>query len=456
MIVSDITASFVITTRGPLFESQRVIEQYTSVTSERNLERMLENLADIIVRETGKRESTQQYTKELTERVVSYSSHLMDPVQLGSNNQFKIDVRIPADYFDIALDGIPHLLVRFAGNIFRTSELEGIKWVDLTFPPGYADRYDWMKPNFGITGIKSHLNIASAENHPLIAATIQPNIGLTTDEFALLSRSVIEWGADLVIEDEILGDISVCPLSERVTKVCQSLEKLKKPSIYLVNITGWSDVIQSDLLKLISSINAQSDKVLCGVLLCPFYSGFATMKNYRTRSKCPIFAHYYSISLFIRNPSFGISTKVLATLASTAGADFVYIGHISGRHIAEAPMVLSYVAKYLRENGIYPAVTGGINAKNIIPNIRYLGLDLLIQSASGIFGHPQGPKAGLKVLREMLDLCQEYCIFCKRETCRNCGFFGNLLGSSPELAVVFQDTLPTPDPCKDFTLAKGQ
>jgi len=439
----DIVATFIVTSRGSPIETQKVVESYTSTTSEHNLLGMLHRIAEVVV---SSDRDVEAYARSLEDRVLSYGSKMTDPVQLGSAKNFKVDVRVPSDALDWDLDGVPHLLVRFAGNIFRTTEASGIKWVDITFPPGYLERYDWARPKYGISGIKDFYNISQNQLQPLIGSTIQPNIGLTANEFAILAQNSVKWGADIVIEDEMLGDLPVARLRDRIIQVTDRLEQLGKKSMYLVNIMGWSDFIVKELPNMLKSLNLKNKNVLCGIMLDPVYGGFSLLKNFRRDAECPIFCHYYSISLFIRNSNFGISTKVLSSLATLSGADFVYVGHVTGRHIAEAPLVLNYVAKTLRENNVYPAISGGINVSNVIANLRSLGLDTLVQSASGIYGHPLGPKSGFKALREMINLCKEKCAFCNHDSISQCSGFFDLLKKTTELQVLFSNSLPEINP----------
>lgn len=443
-----IRASFIVTCTNSAIETQKVIESYTSTTSDNNLVGMLGGIASVVFPDLGGDISEESYKRELLQRIEKYGAHIADPVELGNGKFFKIDVLIPSEALDWDRDGVPHLLVRFAGNIFRTTEVDGIKWVDLSFPPGYIERYSWARPSHGISGIKNFLRISNTEETPLIGATLQPNIGLTPDECGIMAANVVKWGAQVVIEDEMLNDLPIAHLSDRLDKVSARLSTLKKNSIYLLNVMGWSDFIRDELPYKIKELNSKYSNVKMGVLLCPVYGGFDLIRKFRRTANCPIFSHYYAISLFIRNPNFGISTKVLSILSAMSGADFVYVGHVTGRHISESPLSLAYAAKELRKLNVYPAISGGIKPENVLANLRSLGLDTLIQSASGIFGHPMGPKAGLESLNKMITLCKEYCIKCNHETIEECNGFADLLSRSPELQVIFRNRLPIISPPK--------
>lgn len=441
-----IIASFIVTSHGSPLETQRVVESYTSTTSAHDIPRLLRNIQEVIVEEKDSNYVPDHKWGSLEDRVNSYGSHLTDPVQLGGPRHFKVDVRISCDALNWDLDGVPNLLVRFAGNIFRTVEAEGIKWVDLSIPDDYLTAYPWAKPRYGISGVKKFLEVPSEKQKALVGATIQPNIGLTSSEFATMAAHSVNWGADLIIEDEMLGDLPISPLKDRLIQVSEKLERLGKKSIYLVNVLGWSEFILDELPSLLLELNKKNKNVLCGIMMCPIYGGFNLMKRFRQKAECPIFAHYYSISLFIRNPSFGISTKVLSTLAALSGSDFVYVGHVSGRHIAESPIVLNYVAKTLRSQNVFPAISGGINPGNVIANLRSLGQETLVQSASGIFGHPMGPKAGFESLKKMISLNNLYCHECSHTSISECTGFPEMLKNSPELQILFAGKLPAVTP----------
>src|SRR5687768_15388852 len=47
---------------------------------------------------------------------------------------------------------------------------------------------------------------------------------------------------------------------------------------------------------------------------------------------------------------------------------------------------------------ILPAVSGGLNPETVAANVRKLGGDVLLLAGTGVFGHPDGPEAGVNAL----------------------------------------------------------
>lgn len=66
----------------------------------------------------------------------------------------------------------------------------------------------------------------------LVGAIVKPSLGLSAIEFAGVAASLAAAGADLVKDDELLGDPDWCPLEERVRAMASVDVR------YAVNVTG--------------------------------------------------------------------------------------------------------------------------------------------------------------------------------------------------------------------------
>lgn len=434
-----IKATFVITASKTLETTIKMIEKYCSTTSEK----MLENISIALFgskKFSRKGKSPQESMKEIQR----YFVQVRDPLQVRDKNEFVLNIEVPLETFDLSKGGISHLLTIFAGQIFKDQEVKDIKWVDLTFPPGYLEeRADILGPRYGIKGIQQQLGIPDGQ--PLIAAILQPNIGLEAEEYAKLCKFIADKGVDIIVEDDILVDPANCSIKERAVRVFEALNDLSKPKLYFVNAMSWSDWFEETLFNLLKEMNTQSkNKTLVGFYIDPFYSGFSAVKRIRnSNTLCPIFSQYFSMGLFIKNPSYGISTRVLTMLAQISGADFVYIGNVCGSFISDGPEWLSHsvidALEYIStQKKAYPVVCGKITPRNIIANIKVLGPNIVLEAASGIFEHENGLKDGIEAFRETISLATQHCLTdCHEQKCSECNHYLDALKKSSALKLAF-------------------
>jgi ribulose-bisphosphate carboxylase large chain len=136
-----------------------------------------------------------------------------------------------------------------------------------------------------------------------------------------------------------------------------------------------------------------------------------------------IHAHRAMHAAFTRSKYHGVSMFVLAKLYRVIGVDQLHIGTAGyGKLEGEKRDVIQY-AKILREsnyipqdNDVFhvkqefhhikpamPVSSGGLHPGNIAGVIDSLGEDIVIQVGGGVMGHPDGPKAGAKAVRQALE-----------------------------------------------------
>jgi ribulose 1,5-bisphosphate carboxylase large subunit-like protein len=423
-----IEATYVIETTKSLNEARQALERYVSISSEPLFIKMIGKISRILHTDE----------EQLLRRLERMSARVVNPV-LIDKDKYQVVIKLPAEATNLEIDGIPHLLTLLAGDIFRTNEVRNIKWVDVEFPPEYLKIFDdKLGPLYGVEGIKSYLGMA--RTRPLVAVIMQPNVGLNVQEYASLCGHVARAGADIIVDDEVLGLAGGCSFIDRVKTVPRTLSNelstAKKKVIYFVNAIGWPDTILkfSDDLK--ETNHRYGETVLTGVHLTPLYGGFSQLRDVRKLALGPIFSHEYGSGLFSHDPRFGVSSRVLAKISWLLGADIIYIGVVQGRFVADDPGVLSDVARMLREGildsvkirGAYPAVCGGLNIANISENIREFGQEIVLQTASGVFGYPHfDPAAGIADFRRVINFTLENCHGCIQSTCVGCAVSERLM-----------------------------
>jgi hypothetical protein len=209
----------------------------------------------------------------------------------------RVRLEFPAATNDVAL------LVSslFAGewgdsSAFTRCRLAAVEWPD-AFLPGPA--FD-------------------APDRVLVGAIVKPSLGLSPDEVADTAARLAAGGADLVKDDELLGDPDWCPLEERVRAVAAAGVD------YAANVTGP-----------IESLLARAERVVelgAGALMInAFAQGLDALRALREAELgVPIFAHRVGAALWARQPAFGVAPSVVAELTRLCGADYVQVGSFSG------------------------------------------------------------------------------------------------------------------------------
>jgi ribulose-bisphosphate carboxylase large chain len=117
--------------------------------------------------------------------------------------------------------------------------------------------------------------------------------------------------------------------------------------------------------------------------------------------------------------------KVVAESARLIGVDNIHIGTVVGKLESPLEEVMSLIRiirdekveenwdmKLLRKDWldikpVMPVSSGGLHP-GLIPEImRIFGGDVIIQAGGGVLGHPDGPKAGAKALRQAMEAVLE-------------------------------------------------
>src|SRR5919201_3401903 len=74
-----------------------------------------------------------------------------------------------------------------------------------------------------------------APERVVVGAIVKPPLGLAPREFAETAAALARGGAELIKDDELLGDLEWCPLAERVRAVVATIPEGVR---YAANVTG--------------------------------------------------------------------------------------------------------------------------------------------------------------------------------------------------------------------------
>jgi Ribulose bisphosphate carboxylase large chain, catalytic domain len=204
-----------------------------------------------------------------------------------------------------------------------------------------------------------------APDRVLVGAIVKPSLGLSPAEVAVTAAQLTAAGADLVKDDELLGDREDCPLEDRVRAVASAGVN------YAANVTG---PVESLLPRAQRAVELGAGALMVNV----FAQGVDALRALRQAELgVPIFAHRVGAALWARRPSFGVKPALVAELTRLCGADYVQVGSFSGTVYDSPEDVRSQIdACHRRLGGANKSVAvigGGVAPDNAAQQLELAG-----------------------------------------------------------------------------------
>lgn len=344
---------------------------------------------------------TQGETDEIIE---AYSGKLLLPLPSESAQRGRIRIAIPVHNINPKIGGVPHMWA-ILGAPYTLKQVTRIHLVNIDVPRSFTDHLPG--PQFGIAGIREIMGVT--ESRPFLATMLKPRTGLSSDGYAQLALDVYRGGVDIVFDDELLVSPESSPLFERAERVkavaIQVEAETGEPKRYAANVTSSVRYLREMSLKA-KAIGVDF------LYLNPVSIGLSALEMVASDDEIclPILCCRSSYGMLTRGND-GIAFFVLLKLARFCGADGMHIGSIGGRlpHaiIGDDSKLRSRVSwlrtKLKHVKRTFPIVSGGLHPGNLERNVERLGKDIIIQAGSGVIGHPDGPLAGGKAMRDALN-----------------------------------------------------
>lgn len=341
-----------------------------------------------------------------------------------------VRVCYPPEVFEGA--NMPQILSSIAGNIFGMKAVAGLRLVDVIWPEEIVRGFAGAQ--FGAQGIRRFMKVPK---RPLTASVPKPKVGFTAEEHAMRGYEAWSGGLDLLKDDENLTSQKFNSFSKRAKLSFRYRDKAEKETgekkSYLVNITAETREMERRA-KLVHDLGGEF------VMIDICTTGWAALQTMRETCEdlgLAIHAHRAFHAAFTRNPNHGLSMAVLAETARLIGVDQLHIGTAIGKLEASKKEVIGlrdkvYLDKspgtgwdlfqdWYGKKPLLPVSSGGLHVGILYPLLDLLGTDIVVQMGGGIWGHPDGGRAGSKALRDAIDGYME------GRTLEECG------GKSPEL-----------------------
>ena len=348
------------------------------------------------------------------ERIEHLSAKAYDFIDL-EDGSWIVKIAYPPELFEAG--SITCLLSSIAGNIFGMRRVVSLRLEDVYIPKDFLKDFDG--PLYG----KDVRKIFKVYDRPIVGTVPKPKVGYSPMEVERLAYELLSGGMDYIKDDENLTSQNFCKFEERAKTIMKVIEKVENETgekkVWFANITG--DVKEMERrLKIVADYG--NPYVMIDVVI----AGWSVLKHMREIANdynLAIHAHRAMHAAFTRSKYHGVSMFVLAKLYRVIGVDQLHIGTAGyGKLEGEKRDVIQY-AKILREsnyipqdNDVFhvkqefhhikpamPVSSGGLHPGNIAGVIDSLGEDIVIQVGGGVMGHPDGPKAGAKAVRQALE-----------------------------------------------------
>lgn len=336
------------------------------------------------------------------------------------DGSYLVKVAYPVELFEEG--NLSQLVSSVMGNVFGMKALKGLRVEDVYLPRSYVESF--RGPGKGIPGVRELLKV---RGRPVLATVPKPKVGLDVEEYAEVAREVLAGGVDLLKDDENLTNQRFNRFEERVKRVVRVIDEVEKETGeskgYLANVTAEVKEMERRI-KLVADVGnpfIMVDFVIIG------WSALQTVRDAAEDYGLAIHAHRAFHAAFTRSPAHGASMFVLAKLARLVGVDHLHVGTPGvGKLEAKTRDVVSLARllrepEYVPEEGdaihlrqpwyglkpVFPTSSGGLHPGTLPAVIQHLGLDVIIQVGGGVLGHPDGPRAGARAVRQAVEAAIE-------------------------------------------------
>ena len=320
----------------------------------------------------------------------------MEPDLTAGSRRFIIRVAFPEVNIG---HQFPLLLTTLLGSEVSTSLR--LKLVDLQLPRTFVEGF--RGPKFGIDGLRARLGI---HDRPILLSITKPSTGFGPQVGSSFFEQAARGGADIVKDDELLGDLPFNKIQDRVTLYTEVshrvFEETGHRTAYCVNVTDRPDRILEHV-KRVQDLGADL------VMINGIAVGLGTMRTVVEDPSVgiPVLMHHAGAGVWTESPRGGVSSEVLlGKLCRLAGADAVMHSSI---YSSQPLMRERYVstARFLRMpwydlQPSMPVVGGGVHPQTAVRIIQDIGSDVMLAVGGAVHGHPGGAAAGSRAMRQAI------------------------------------------------------
>ena len=239
----------------------------------------------------------------------------------------------------------------------------------------------------------------------MIASIVKPSLGLLPDETAEVVRTLCEAGVDFIKDDEKLMSPGYSPLAERVAAIMPVIrdheQRTGKQVMYAFGISSADPDTMMRNHDLVAEAGGNAAVVNINSI------GHGGMSFLRKRSALCLHAHRNGWDILTRHPGFGIDFSAYQKIWRLLGVDQFQINGIRAKYWEpDESFVRSFfdcmTPIFSPADRPLPVVCSGQWGGQAPETYERTGrtLDLMYLCGGGIHGHPQGPAAGVRAVRQ--------------------------------------------------------
>jgi len=309
---------------------------------------------------------------------------------------------------------MPQIISSIAGNIFGMKAIRNLRLEDIRWSKKLAESF--RGPLFGTRGIRRILRV---EKRPLTATVLKPKLGLTAKEHARAGYDAWVGGIDLLKDDENLSSQTFNRFRERLKECFRMRDRAEKETgerkSYLINVTAEA----REMLRRAKAVAEAGGEYVMADILTVGWSGLQTLREECQDLKLAIHAHRAFHAAFTRNSLHGMSMLAVSDIARLIGVDQLHIGTVVGKLESPREEVIALRDNLQRKRTnsnasslgqdwgrikpVFPTCSGGLHPGLVPKLIRIVGTDIIVQAGGGVWGHPDGGKAGAMALRQAIE-----------------------------------------------------
>ena len=300
---------------------------------------------------------------------------------------------------------IAALMTITVGGVFAVRGLSGIRVMDIDLPPAWACH---PGPQFGIAGSRRLMGVPRG---PMIASIIKPSLGLTPEETAQVVRRLCEAGVDFIKDDEKLMSPGYSSLAARVAAIMPVIDdhaqRTGKRVLYAFGISSADPDTMLRNHDCVVAAGGQAAVVNINSI------GYGGMSFLRKRSNLCLHAHRNGWDILTRHPALGMEFRAYQKIWRLLGVDQFQVNGIAAKYWEpDDSFVRSFddclTPIFSEDDRALPVVCSGQWGGQAPETYARTGqrLDLMYLGGGGIHGHPDGPAAGVRAIRQAWDAAE--------------------------------------------------
>jgi len=314
------------------------------------------------------------------------------------------EVRLSFPVENIGTD-LPNLRTMVAGNLFELRQFSGLRLKDLDLPASYASAFPG--PQFGIEGTREILDV---DDRPVVGTIVKPSVGLSPEDTGDLVADLVESGLDFVKDDELIANPPYSRVEDRVEAVMDAIhrheDRTGETVMYACNITG-------DVETMLELHDVVKDAGGNCVMVSINDVGISGLLALRKEADLPIHAHRNGWGALSRHPLLGFDYAAFQQFWRLAGVDHMHVNGLRNKFCeSDASVIRSARACQTpiasEDDVVMPVFSSGQWAGQAPETYEALGnADLMYLAGGGILGHPDGPEAGVRHLKQGWEAAME-------------------------------------------------